>query len=219
MTDFLASITTEHMIFVFALVVIIRYKEPISSFIHRIIRIDKGGIQASDMPNTQASSSESDSESVQKLLDDFGDLDLTVIKMREEDILDDLKGRIPDVNPDINDPCIKVLIRHLAGVQILLVFERVHNLIFGSQIRLLKKLNEYANVGESLELEFVKSYFREIKLLYPGALDNWDLEEYLRFMLGQSLITFEDDGYHITHLGREYLLWIVRNGKSEDKRL
>ena len=47
----------------------------------------------------------------------------------------------------------------------------------------------------------------------------WSLDQYLGFLLGRSLITTKGNVYHITNLGVEYLTWMTRNGKGEDKPL
>jgi hypothetical protein len=112
---------------------------------------------------------------------------------------------------------IKVLIKHLAATRVLLEFEQIHNLIFGSQIFLLKKLNEVA--GQGKPVEFVATHFEHVKGLFPEQLSEWSLEQYLAFLIGRLLVTTKGNVFHITNLGVEYLTWMVRNGKREDNPL
>lgn len=101
-----------------------------------------------------------------------------------------------------------MLIKHLAASIILLDFEQIHNLIFGSQIFLLKKLNEVAGQGKARE--FLATYFGHVKTLFPEQLGGWSLEQYFGFLIGRSLITIEADTFHITNLGVEYLAWVIK---------
>jgi hypothetical protein len=111
-----------------------------------------------------------------------------------------------------------VLIRHLAGTKLLLEFEEIHSLIFGSQIHLLKQLNMSIPIGLS-EYEVIAHYER-VKQLFIDILAEWDSDKYLDFLYSKLLITKnEDNNIHITNLGVEYLTWIIRNGLREDKPL
>jgi hypothetical protein len=104
----------------------------------------------------------------------------------------------------------------LAGTQLLLSFEQIHNLIFGSQIFLLKKLNEVA--GQGRPWTFVTNHIDHVKTLYP-ELGDWSYDQYLGFMYGRLLIIRHGDQIHITNLGVEYLTWIARNGRRENNPL
>lgn len=136
-------------------------------------------------------------------------------------VLRDVEGRIKadlkERGLETDGDTIKVLIKHLGAAKILLEFEQIHNLIFGSQIFLLKKLNEVA--GQGKPREFVAAHFEQIKSLFPELLGNWSLEQYLAFLLSRSLITIKGSIFHITNLGVEYLTWMIRNGRREDKPL
>ena len=111
----------------------------------------------------------------------------------------------------------EVLIKHLAGTQVLLAFERIHSSIFGSQIFLLKKLNEVAGQGRAEE--YVNNHIDYVKEQYPEQLGNWSFEQYLSFLYSQLLIVRHGDQIHITNMGVEYLTWLARNGRREDNPL
>lgn len=212
MADILASVTTEHMIFVFALVFAFLFREPLSGLINRTEKIGKDGLTAStSTSDAQTGASKSTSESVQKLLDVVGNS--IVINDLEERIIDELKAR----NLDASGDSVRVLVKHLAGTQLLLAFEQIHGAIFGSQIKLLKKLNEF--VGKGRPAEFVGNHFREVQAHYPELPNEWDLEKYLEFLFSHLLIVKNENQYHITNLGVEYLTWVTRNGKPEDRYL
>ena len=52
-------------------------------------------------------------------------------------------GEVSEKNLLNEDAATKVLVKYLAGTQLLLAFERIHGSIFGSQIFLLKKQGRY----------------------------------------------------------------------------
>ena len=153
-------------------------------------------------------SKESSTEEVQQLLDVVGYS--IVLNEKVESIKDDLKSRGLSTEGDV----VNVLIKHLAVTQLLLVFERIHSLIFGSQIFLLKKLNEVTGQGRTLD--YVNDHVVHVQELYPEQLKDWSAEQYLEFLYSQLLIVSEDTQIHITNIGVEYLTWIVRIGRSDN---
>jgi hypothetical protein len=198
-----------HLSFLFAVFFVLLFRKPLLGLISRITSIDKSGIKALQAPEAQRE--ERKKESVQELLVAIGDS--IVLRDIEGRIKTDLSGRGLDTDGDT----IKVLIKHLAATRALLEFEQIHNLIFGSQIFLLKKLNEVA--GQGKPTEFVETHFEHVKGLFSEQLGGWSLEQYLAFLLGRSLITTQGNIFHITNLGVEYLTWMIRTGKAEDKPL
>jgi len=169
---------------------------------------DKSGIKALQAPEVQR---EEQKKEVQQLL----------LAIGESIVLRDIEGRIKadlmQKGLETDGDTAKVLIKHLAGTKVLLEFEQINNLIFGSQISLLKKLNEVA--GQRKPSSLIAAHFEHIKNLFPEAFGGWSFNQYLGFLLDRSLITTKDNVYHITNLGVEYLIWLTRNGKSEDRPL
>ncbi len=212
MNDLLSLlITWEITVPLTCFLIAILFKKPFSNLINKLekIKIKEWTFKS----NNQESNSESNSEIVQNLLDRMGNSGL--IQDQEERICAELKEKKLDTSGDTT----KVLIRHLAGTQILLTFEQIHALIFGSQIRLLEKLNECVNTG-GMSSEYIEEYFLSVKEFNPRTiLDKWDSKEYLRFLFDYTLIMQKENQYHITQLGHEYLVWIPRASKFKDKWL
>jgi hypothetical protein len=209
MEAILKSLGWPHLTFLFAVFFVLLFRKPLFALISRITSIDKSGIKTAQTPEVQRE--EKKKEEVQKLLLAIGDS--IVLQNIEGRIKADLREKGLETDGDT----IKVLIKHLAASIILLDFEQMHNLIFGSQIFLLKKLNEVTGQGKSRE--FLATYFEHVKTLFPEQLGGWSLEQYLGFLIDRSLITIQDDTFHITNLGVEYLTWMIRNGRGEDKPL
>jgi len=209
MEEFINSFESHHLIFLFSVVFIIVFRTPLSGLISRITSIDRSGVKAASEPNLQRE--EKNREAVQELLAAIGES--IVLSDIEERIRTELEAKGLETEGDT----IKVLIKHLAASRILTEFEQIYNLIFGSQIFLLKKLNEVAGQGRSEE--YVSDYFEHVKTLYPDQLGEWGMEQYLEFLFGRTLILNQDGSFHITNLGVEFITWMARNGRSEDRGL
>ncbi|MDD5241655.1 MAG: hypothetical protein PHG47_08040 [Sulfuricella sp.] len=203
------AITWHHLAFIFALAFIAIFKQPLSELIRRTTKIGKEGLIAGSAPEAQRE--KSNPEAVQQLLDVIGNsIVITDIESR-------VKAELTEKGFNTDGDTVKVLIRHLAGTQLLLKFEQIHSLIFGSQIFLLKKLNEVA--GQGKPLTFVNDHIDYIKTIYPSGLGEWTYDQYLSFMYGRLLLVRHGDMIHITNLGVEYLTWVARNGRSENNPL
>jgi hypothetical protein len=105
--------------------------------------------------------------------------------------------------------------RYLAAAKVSLEFEQIQNLIFGSQIYLLKKLNEIA--GQDLSPAELQLHYEHVQKMFSEQFSDWSLEKYLHFLFARSLVVLQDGRYHITNLGKEYLVWIARTGRTENK--
>ena len=132
MADVIAATTWHHLALIFALVSVFVFREPLSGLIRRTTKINKEGLTAEASPETQREHTKTSSEAVQQLLDVVGNS--VVITEQEEAIRRDLVAKGLPTEGD----SVRALVKHVAGTQTLLAFERVHSSIFGSQIYLLK---------------------------------------------------------------------------------
>ena len=139
--------------------------------------------------------------------------DSALLKELEDIILKDLSNRKLDTASETT----KVLARHLAATQIALEFEQVHGVIFRSQIYLLKKLNEAATAG--LETAVIDRHVEHSQKLFPEQLGHWTRDDYLQFLFDRVLIRKDGGTYQITVSGKDFLMWIVRMGRSENRAL
>jgi uncharacterized membrane protein len=149
-------------------------------------------------------------DNVQELIDSIGNSPTIT------DFEDNIKRVLVDRGLDVTGETVKVLLRHLAGTQLILAFEKTHSIIFGSQLYLLKQLN---SSPEGISEENVSQFFGKVKLQFIETLKNWTVENYLSYLYSNLLITKTDNTIYLTNFGVEYLTWIVRNGVSEDKPL
>lgn len=209
MKDIIEILGWPNFSFLFALVFVFLFRTQLAGLISRVTSIDRSGVKAGPIPEAQREDKKS--EAVHELLVAIGDS--IVLREVESRIKNDLKDRELDTDGSTT----KVLIKHLAASKVLLEFEQIHNLILGSQIVLLKRLNEV--VGQGQKKEFVVAHFSNIKKFHKDQLGEWSFEQYMEFLITRLLVTIQDEKYHITNLGVEYLTWIARNGRSENRPL
>lgn len=98
-----------------------------------------------------------------------------------------------------------LLIRHLAATQILHKAEQLYRLIFGSQIEVMRYLNEYGPQPEAA----IRPYFDRAKAESPAFYKTYTFENWIGFPLSQQAIAFENETYGISLFGRQFLLWLV----------
>jgi hypothetical protein len=78
-------------------------------------------------------------------------------------------------------------------------------------------LNEV--VGQGQKKENIIAHYHHVRELFKEQLEDWSFEQYMAFLVARSLVTVDKDTYHITNLGVEYLTWMARNGRSENRPL
>jgi hypothetical protein len=210
MHEIIAALGWPHFAFAFGIVFLLVFREQLRSLLGRITSIDKTGIKTQPNPENQRED-QNRSEAAQVLLLAIGN---TVV-------LQDIEGRIKNDltvrKLNIEGETTKVLIKYLAATQVTLEFEQIHGLIFGSQIYLLKKLNEVAGQGR-LPAD-VEAQFEHVQKMFPKSFGDWSLEQYLYFLFERKLLVLLDGRYHISNLGKEFLVWLARTGRSENKPL
>ena len=150
-------------------------------------------------------------KNVQELLDQIGNS--IVIESMEKNIKTTLITKGLDTTSETST----VLIRHLAGTQLLLGFERIHKYIFGSQLNLLHELNLIA--PEGFTKKEIEDYFENVKDEFANSFSGWDVKKYLVYLFSNILIVKNDEKIHITNLGQEYLNWIEENNINDVKTL
>ena len=205
----LASIGWPLAALLFGLVFIAAFFGPIRRFIERIKSLGKEGVTTLEaLPSTQIA------EQKKKAVEDLMRMpDSALLNELEDIIVRDLANRHLDTKSDTT----KVLVRHLAATQIALEFEQVHSVIFGSQLYLLKKLNEAASAG--LEPAVIDKHFDHVLKLFSDQLGSWSKDDYLRFLFNRGLIRTDEGRYRITVRGNDFLMWLIRMGRSENRPL
>lgn len=108
-----------------------------------------------------------------------------------------------------------ILVRSLAESQLAATFERIYNVIFGSQITVLKRLNELGQVS----IADAKEFYEQVAADHPDVYSRFSFEAWLGFLISQGLVRTHDGFLQITELGREFLLYITVRRMPENKGL
>lgn len=142
-----------------------------------------------------------------------------LLLLQEDSIREDLKKH----GLSADSACEKVLLRHLAGTQITLHFEKTYATIYLSQLQALRWLNaQSAGVTAS----HLKPFFDAAVKTWPMLYVNRDFISWVGFLAAQGLMTESPDsvaspeeaepfGLAITVLGREFLVYLVNGGRSD----
>lgn len=194
-----------HCVLLFAVIFILVFHKSIRDLMARIKTIDKFGVKM----ETGAQQKTESLQNAKHLLN-------TVVSSKLlSRIEDNIKFELNDKNLETSGATISVLIRYLAASRIATEFEQIYNPIFGSQILLLRELNEVGDLG--ISEEHVRAYFDSMRSRFLHPINTWTMEKYLKLLLESELICARDDIYRITYVGIEYLEWMVNNKKPENK--
>jgi hypothetical protein len=207
MIDFIKAIAWPAVVvgcFVFAC---IYFRRQVSALLNRTTSIGREGLKASP-PTGQATQEIDKVRQAHELVEA---LTSPVIREGEEAIRKELK----DKGLEDNSETVKVLTRYLATTQLIVTFEELYRVIFGSQIFLLKAANE--NRAAGLHEQFVKDHFSHVQTLFAPAFDQWTAEAYVHFLLTSGLLLKESDVFRITDLGVDFLEWMIKIGAPEKK--
>jgi len=143
-----------------------------------------------------------------------------IIIEKEAEIRAELEQKYGEVVKDYQENYEKDrnnLINELSIRDLYLDFERTYNVIFGSQIALLRILMAQMSIGESRA--FLELYFQGIKQKFLASFTNWTVDNYISFLINKNLIDTGNGMYKITEKGINFLSYIVTLGYSENKML
>lgn len=199
------------------------FRAPLARLIERTVKV-KDWLEAPKQPALPAPSADAlptrnpadEQKAVEELTQGFNS---QLLLIQEEAIRSDLAkhGFIAD------GACEKVLLRHLAGTQIALQFERACSFIYQSQVLALRWLNSQSSGVTSAQ---VKVFYDQAAAKWPALYVGFEYRNWLVFLAAHGLITESDEsiasaddsepfGLTITVRGREFLAYLVSAGKSD----
>lgn len=109
----------------------------------------------------------------------------------------------------------EILMRYSTALYLILIFERLYESTYGSQIQMLTLIN---GRGKQ-DIAVIEHYYCQAKEKYPAAYENYSLEEYTRYLVSNNLIAIEAEIVNITHLGIDFLRFLADSGKDIYKAL
>lgn len=108
---------------------------------------------------------------------------------------------------------IEAILRYSEVLYIILNFERIYYLIFGSQIRLLNHLNSSYNQTINMT-----KFFYDNAVGRNPHLKDYSYEQYLSFLQNEKLVVIgKDETIQITLFGRDFLKYMIDTGLSDLK--
>ena len=135
--------------------------------------------------------------------------DSIVQQEQEKLIRDTLKEKAVDDNDDKID----ILVRELAKQQINYNFLYMYSIIYGSEVILLENLNSLAHGLSKAEIEGLIVIVKE---KFPERLNTKDIDDFLSTLISNMLVVYIEDRIQISETGREFLIWLSKNGLSKD---
>lgn len=106
-----------------------------------------------------------------------------------------------------------VLLRYTQNLAVYSAFYETYTIIYGSQIRLLKNLREKGDQPAAI----MEIHYLLVEEKYPDAFKTYSYNEYLQWMKYRELIIEEENILKLTHIGRDFLVYLALQGHSEDK--
>jgi hypothetical protein len=192
-------------VLILAVIFIIAFKKPIERLLDRTKKIGTTGLDASAV-TAQETAIERVPTAADELLGRFDD---AMLRLREDAIRLELEQRRVD-NPADRE---RVLIRHLAAAQVYAGFERVYRVIFGSQLQMLQALNSMGTAHK----DNLKRHYDFAAILEPGFYASYSYDQWLHFLQSNFLVQVEGDAVTISIAGRDFLMFIVREGLTMNK--
>jgi hypothetical protein len=201
MDTILATLAWPAVVLIFGLVSIFAFRTQIAGLISRTKKLGKGGIETFDSQPVQPTE---EKEGVEEFLRTF---DNPLLIEAEQLILKDLKDRKIDTPADRE----KALIRALAANNLVLHFERVHGLIWASQLAAVRYLNSR---DDGIPVQDLMPLYESGKADFPAWYENYPFDKWLGFLVAFNLLTKQDSRIFITVAGREFLKYLIATGKA-----
>lgn len=130
------------------------------------------------------------------------------IKAREEELAKNIDTSTSASRPELVKEIDK-LVKENSAIATALFFERIYQLIFGSQIQLLDQLRSLGSAGRLYE--DISAYYQGVRLKFPN-LNSYPLDNYISFLTNAGLIEFINTGqkrvYKIAPTGIDFLEYI-----------
>lgn len=199
------------------IIIFLILKDPIKNLINNIKRIGYGNTAL----ETNFTNNQKDETSILELLGDGNDesyIDNALIKFSEvsrleaEQIVEN-ETKISTVEGFQNK--YDRIYKYSKLLVMIKSFEKVYDTIYGSQIRLLQRLNHTSVETKSS----LKLYYDNAVKNYPDAYKTYSYESYLNYLKSKGLIVMQeqDENIQIAHFGVDFLRYLLEGNLSVEK--
>lgn len=189
------------------------FKKEIREFIPRITEFGASGVRLSDavVQNQQKASAESVVKSMPEGGINLGAEFPALMKITMGSVDVELE-KLSEA-----DKKISFLRAYLSYWRAMYIFENFYSTIFGGQIKILQFLNNFGSAGCSKEQ--VRNLWDARVEANKPLMEAWQFETYLKFIFDHALAEVKGESLVITDLGREFLMWMTKYGKLDNKPL
>jgi len=189
------------------------FRDSIKALIGRIQKVGGSNAFAEFGPSSQKEVSlasedvDKQNKSVQEMLNKFNS---EIIHIKEGIIETTLKSF--EIKEDGKK--VEVLKRYLAVAELRYEFERLTNIIWGSQVKLLEYLASFAPRGVAKE-QLQKLFYETATQSFPHYYKQYPFEEgYLRFLKNSQLVGENNGEMFLTKYGMEFLTFLTQTGRT-----
>lgn len=98
----------------------------------------------------------------------------------------------------------------------LLDFERIYNVIFGSQIQILLDLN---SSKDGLPIQNVEALFNKTMLKWRPTFTDWGFDKYMSYLLSTGLVEIDENRLYITQKGEAFVGYLLSQRYNLNKDL
>jgi hypothetical protein len=193
-----------------AVIVAIVYKMEFRSLLPRLRKAGPTGVEF-DPAQQQASVTAGGAPPAPGQLREFPGLVRTpVIEQVERQLHANLGGLTNLSDEEKRD----LLVRVLAQTQLEAAFDRTYNIIFGSQIVLLRRLNDLGRMSLADARAFYDTY---AVAKFPEVYSQYSFDQWIHFLSNNFLVTLGDGFVEATELGRNFLVHLTNRRLTEYK--
>ncbi|WP_348741308.1 hypothetical protein [Tenacibaculum sp. 190524A05c] len=200
-----------------AITILLSLKEPLKKLIGNIKKIGYGGAGI----ETNYGKNQEDEKTLLERLGDGQDesyLDNALTKFSEftlnraDEIIED-ETKISSVDGLQNQ--YDRIYKYSKLLVLIKNFEKMYDSMYGSQIRLLQRLNHMTTESK----EDLKLYYNYAKDNFPNTYKNYSYDAYLNFMFAQGVIIQENgtENISISVIGKDYLRYLLEANLSLEK--
>ncbi len=204
-------------VIIIVLIIVLLLKKSIMDILSRVTKLKYGDTIAEVSQSLQdkteksllgQSQSDRPNENIEKALGLFSQPTLDRAKKLVED-----ESKINEIS-DINFK-VEALVKYSEALYLILSFERIYNLIFGSQLYIL----DYVNTDRSQAKNDLKTFYDAAKDKYPDFYSAYSYDDYFDFLVAHELVIIKsNDCCEITWLGRDFLKYLVETAKTINKK-
>jgi hypothetical protein len=193
------------VVLIVGLVFLFTFKKPLERLLDRTKKIGTTGLDAS-AATAQETSIERTPSAAEELL---GRFDQAMLRIREDGIRQELN------NSRIENPVERerILIRHLAAAQTYAAFLQAYRAIFGSQLQMLQALNSMGTAHK----DQLRTHYDIAAIMESDFYASYSYDQWLHFLQSHYLVQIEGDAVTISIAGRDFLMFIVREGLTMNK--